>query len=121
MKIKSFLMMMALVLSFASMNAQAKKKEVKEITYQVAMDCQSCVNKINKNLAFEKGVKDLKADLESQTVYVKYRADKTSSDKLVAALKKLGFEAKEHKEGCTAKKKACCAEHDHDHDQNHKH
>lgn len=111
--VRGMLMVMALVLSTFSMNAEDNKKEVKEVTYEVAMDCQSCVNKITKNLSFEKGVKDIKADLESQTVYVKYRADKTSNEKLVAALKKLGFEAKEKKAECNLKKKACCSGHDH--------
>jgi len=110
---KSSLMVMVMMLSCFGVNAEEKKKEVKEVTYEVAMDCHSCVNKITKNLSFEKGVKDIKADMELQTVYVKYRADKTSNEKLVAALKKLGFEAKEKKADCSTKKKACCPGHKH--------
>ena len=109
--VKGMLMVMALMLSTLSMSAENNKKEVKEVTFQVAMDCQSCANKITKNLSFEKGVKDIKADVAKQTVYIKYRADKSSNAKLKEALKKLGYEVKEVVAGCSTKKKACCAGH----------
>jgi len=111
--VKGMLMIMTLALSTLSMNAEENKKELKEVTFQVAMDCQSCADKITKNLSFEKGVKEIKADVTKQTVYIKYRADKSSHAKLKDALKKLGYEAKEVDAACKTTKKACCVSHDH--------
>ena len=68
-----------------------KKAEVKEVTFRVHLHCENCVKKVQENIAFEKGVKDLKVSLDDQTVYVKYDAAKTSEEKLKAAIEKLGY------------------------------
>ncbi|WP_430812603.1 MULTISPECIES: heavy-metal-associated domain-containing protein [unclassified Carboxylicivirga] len=105
------LMALFVVTAFAD---DKPKKKVSEVTYKVEMDCQSCVNKITKNLPFEKGVKDLEVDFEKQTVKVKYREDKTNKENLVKAFKKLEFKAEELKEGeCTEVKAKCCDGHHH--------
>lgn len=71
--------------------AQKAEKEIKEYTCNVNMDCHSCKAKIEKNIAFEKGVKDMEVILESNTVKIKYRTDKTSSENLKEAIIKLGY------------------------------
>ena len=58
-----------------------------------AMDCDHCIKKIEKNIAFEKGVTDLKCDLSTRTAIVTYKTDKTSKTRLAAAFKKIGMEA----------------------------
>ena len=68
-----------------------KKGEVKEVTFLVHLHCVNCVKKVQENIAFEKGVKDLKVSLEDQTVAIKYDAAKTSEDTLKAAIEKLGY------------------------------
>lgn len=68
-----------------------KKGEVKEVTFLVNLDCENCVKKVQENIAFEKGVKDLKISLEDQTVALKYDAAKTSEATLKAAIEKLGY------------------------------
>ena len=74
--------------------AKEKKAKTKEnVLFCVPMDCQSCVTKIEKNIAFERGVTDLRIDLEKQTVDIQYRSDKTNPEKLAEALKELGFDA----------------------------
>ena len=54
------------------------------------LHCQGCCDKIMKNIAFEKGVKDLVCDLESKTVTVTYDADKTDVSTLLNAFEKIG-------------------------------
>ena len=54
------------------------------------LHCQGCCDKIMKNIAFEKGVKDLVCDLESKTVTVTYDADKTEVSTLLKAFEKIG-------------------------------
>ncbi len=57
--------------------AQEKKQKVKKsdktetLTCWASMDCEACKSKIEKNIAFEKGVKDLKVDLDIKRVYRK--------------------------------------------------
>ena len=68
-----------------------KKGEIKEVTFNVHLHCENCVKKVQENIAFEKGVKDLHVCLEDRIVYIKYDSAKTSEDKLKAAVEKLGY------------------------------
>ncbi|MCG8581443.1 MAG: heavy-metal-associated domain-containing protein [Bacteroidales bacterium] len=107
---KKLIVLMVMALFVFNTYAEDKKKKVSEVTYKVEMDCQSCVNKITKNIPFEKGVKDLNVDFEGQTVTVKYREDKTNKESLVKAFEKLDFKVEEQKEGeCSTTKKKCCS------------
>ncbi|MBS2213166.1 heavy-metal-associated domain-containing protein [Carboxylicivirga mesophila] len=111
---KKLLVLVVMALFVVSTYADDKQKKVTEVTYKVEMDCQSCVNKITKNMPFEKGVKDLKVDFEGQTVTVKYREDKTTKENLVKAFEKLEFEVEELKDGeCVNPKAKCCEGHHH--------
>lgn len=71
--------------------AKKQKGEVKEVTFSVHLHCANCVKKVEENIAFEKGVKDLKVSLDDQTVYVKYDASKTSEAALKSAIEALGY------------------------------
>jgi copper chaperone CopZ len=53
------------------------------------------VKKVQENIAFEKGVKDMKVSLADQTVMLKYDSAKTSAEKLKAAIEKLGYKVNE--------------------------
>lgn len=73
--------------------AMAQKKGQKKTIFKVEMDCQSCVNNIEKNIPWEKGVTDLKCNMKTQTVEVTYKTSKTNDSTLIAAFKKIGKEA----------------------------
>ncbi len=86
--------------AFSVVTAQTtKKKDTKETTKFLVtnMDCENCVKKVEKNIAFEKGVTDLKCDLKTKTVEVTYNTDKTTEKKLIAAFKKIKFDAEVQK------------------------
>lgn len=111
---KKILVLIVSVLLVANAYAGNKKKNVSEVTFKVEMDCQSCVNKIKKNIPFEKGVRDLEVNFEAQTVKIKYRDDKTSKDKLIMVFEKMKFKAEELKEGeCVKPQAKCCEGHHH--------
>ncbi len=112
---KKLLVLIVMVLLVVSTYADNKQKNVSEVTYKVEMDCQSCVNKIKKNIPFEKGVKDFKVDFEGQTVTIKFRDDKTNKENLAQALKKLDFKVEELKKGESVKPAAKCCEGHHHH------
>ncbi len=52
--------------------AKAPKGEIKTVVFATKLHCKNCVAKVNENISFEKGVKDLKVDLEAQTITIKY-------------------------------------------------
>lgn len=61
------------------------KTDKQVVTFYVDVHCQGCIDKIYKNIAYEKGVKDLQCDLETKTVVVTYDANKTDIPTLQAA------------------------------------
>ncbi len=75
---------------FAITPAMAQRKGEKKTLFKVEMDCGSCVKKVEDNIAWEKGVTDLKCDLKTQTVEVTYKTSKTDDKKLLAAFEKIG-------------------------------
>ena len=68
---------------------QAKAKKEKVLFY-VHLHCDACVQKIMKNIAFEKGVKDIVCSIENQTVEVTYDANKTDIPTLQKSFDKIG-------------------------------
>ena len=68
------------------------KKEYKTVVFHVHLHCKDCVKKVQENIAFEKGVKDLEVSLENQTVKITYDPAKTDEAKLKTAIEKLGYE-----------------------------
>ena len=77
--------------SISDKKPKKTKAPVKEVTFKVHLDCPNCVKKVQENLAFEKGVKDLHICMEDQIVAVKYDSAKTDEEKLKNALVKLGI------------------------------
>ena len=90
--VKVLLFLMAACVMTA--NAQDKKQKTETVCFEVSMNCHNCQNKIEKNLSWEKGVKDLKVALEDKTVTIVYDTRKTSDAKLKKAIEELGFTCK---------------------------
>ena len=90
--LKTILLVLAISFLTNIANAQEKQQKKNEtVKYWVSMTCESCKAKVEKNIAFEKGVKDMIVDLETKTVTINYKAKKTSPEKLEKAFKELGF------------------------------
>ena len=69
---KSLIIIMTALMAFAvsSFAGPKKKGELKEVTFTVHLHCANCGKKVQANIAFEKGVKDLHVCLEDQIVYI---------------------------------------------------
>ena len=90
------LLLMAGTAAFAQDKKQKKANaDIQEVTLVTTIDCKNCVKKVEANLPYEKGIKDMKVNLEDKTVWIKYDATKTDKAKLAAAIVKLGYEAEE--------------------------
>ena len=120
---KSLIIIMTALMAFAvsSFAGPKKKVELKEVTFNVHLHCENCVKKVQENIAFEKGVKDLHVCLEDQIVYVKYDASKTSEQTLKAAIEKLGYPVAGKVEGEHGHSHGHSHEHSHDHSHEHAH
>lgn len=84
-----------------------KEKEVKIKTSAV---CGMCKARIERNLAFEKGVKEATLDVKSKVVTIRYNPNKTDVAKLKANISKTGYDAEEvpADEAGYAKLPNCC-------------
>ena len=89
------LLLVAGTAAFAQDKKQKKQANIQEVTFVTTIDCKNCVKKVEANLPYEKGIKDMKVNLEDRTIWIKYDADKTDKEKLAAAIVKLGYEAEE--------------------------
>ena len=85
----------ALFLSLMLCSAGIMAKDIKTVvvTTTPQMHCNNCELKIKNNLRFEKGVKKIETDIDTQTVTITYDADKTTVEKLKAGFEKFGYEA----------------------------
>lgn len=69
------------------------KTQTREALFQTNLHCKNCAAKIQDNVAFEKGVKDLSIDVDAKTVRIVYNPSKTDVSKLAEAIRKLGYTA----------------------------
>ena len=72
---------------------EKKKKATVTVTFKTNMHCKNCVKKITDNISYEKGVKDLKVNLDDNLVTITYNPAKTDEATLAKALEKLGYSA----------------------------
>ena len=72
----------------------AAKQDKQVVVLSCDLHCQGCCDKIMKNIAYEKGVKDIVCDLKTKTVTVTYDANKTDVPTLLKAFEKSGKPAK---------------------------
>ena len=70
------------------------KPDKQVVVLSCDLHCQGCCDKIMKNIAFEKGVKDIVCNIEEKTVTVTYDANKTNVPALLKAFDKIGKPAK---------------------------
>ena len=83
-----------ILLSSLMLMASGKDLRVLVMTPTPQMHCESCENKIKKNLRFEKGVTKIETSVKEQTVTVTYDATKTDVKKIQAAMKEIGYDTK---------------------------
>ena len=86
--IASFVMFLVFNVSFAG--GQNEKETIKIKTSAV---CGMCKDRIEKNMAFEKGVYDIVLDVPTKIATITYNPKKTDPDKLRHAIAKLGYDA----------------------------
>ncbi|MBO5618539.1 MAG: cation transporter [Paludibacteraceae bacterium] len=88
---KKFLFITVLLSVFSFLlSPMAAKTNKQTVVLSCNLHCQGCCDKVMKNIAFERGVKDLVCDLKHKTVTVTYDANKTDIPTLLVAFEKIG-------------------------------
>ena len=64
-----------------------------QVVFATSIHCANCGKKVQENISFEKGVKDLKVDVPTKQVTVTFNTAKTDTTKLKNAINKLGYSA----------------------------
>ena len=87
------------VMSIMAVSIYAKDIKTVVLTTDPQMHCESCEKKIKGNIRFERGVKKIVTSVPDQTVTITYDADKTTVGNIIKAFEKIGYDARELKEG----------------------
>lgn len=82
--------------AFSAFTLEAKKPvKWEKVVFSTHIHCQACIDKMEANLAYERGVKGLEFSLEDQTVTFLFDPKKTDRQTLAQAMKKIGYEGVE--------------------------
>jgi mercuric ion binding protein len=116
MKTKLFTVIFLAFVIVLQVQAQDSKKA--SITIQTSAQCEMCKERIEKALAFEKGVINSNLDLDTKIVTVSYKSNRTSPENIRKAITAVGYDADEVKADVQAYESlpGCCKKPD---DPNH--
>lgn len=100
---KIIMLCLVAVIGFGVSDAMAQKKQVelKTTVFQTDVDCENCAKKVDNSIPYQKGVKEVKVDVSTQTVTVTYDTSKTNDEALVKAFKKVKVNAEVKNEVAT--------------------
>ncbi len=86
---------------FAAIGLQAqdkkkkKEKDLVTVEIQTSAVCGQCKDRLEHDLAFEKGVKFVELDEETKVLTIKYKKGKNTKENLKKAVTKVGYDADE--------------------------
>jgi mercuric ion binding protein len=99
---KAFAFSLLTLLSLAGTAAQAQKaptatttakKGTEVVQFKTSAVCDMCKSRLEKSLAYEKGVQAANLDVPSKVLTVSYNPAKTTPETLRAAVQKTGYDA----------------------------
>lgn len=82
-----------ILLIFPVIQLYPQEKKNAEIKIKTSAVCGMCKGRIEKGLAFEKGVKDVTLDLETKVATIQYNSKATTPEELRLKISKLGYDA----------------------------
>ena len=81
------------IFAISSQNIMAQKsKKTATITIKTSAQCEECKQRIEKAMAYEKGIVSSNLDVETQVLTVKYKIVKTTPEKIKIAVTKTGYD-----------------------------
>ncbi len=82
-----------LMMLFVAALAQEKDDKTETVSMKTSAVCGMCKERLEKNLAFEKGVKAVSLDEETKVITIVFKKGKNTKEKLQKAITKLGYDA----------------------------
>jgi len=108
---KLMTLMLITIFAVSAQSVQAQKvKKTETVVIKTSTQCGMCKERVEKAMAYEKGVTSSNLDVDKAEFTITYKPTKTSPDKLREAISKLGYDA----DGIKANQKAhdnlpgCC-------------
>ena len=90
---KFFVAAFLVIFAAAVTSAQPSANKTATTCFKTSMHCASCENTVFEALRFEKGVKEVKTDLPSNTIRVVYDGRKNSQEAIAKVIEKKGYKA----------------------------
>ncbi len=73
--------------------AWAKESKTDTVYIQTSAVCNMCKERLEHDMAFEKGVKAVELDMETKKLMIVYRKDKNTVEGLKKAITEIGYDA----------------------------
>lgn len=89
MKQRIYTLLFIFLFSNAVLCAKDDKHQRETAVFHVEIFCDGCVKNIQNNIAFEKGLKDMKINRKEQTVTLTWDPAKTDTTRLKTAFEKI--------------------------------
>ncbi len=91
---KAVLIILALVFAVGiSADIHAGGKKTETVVFVTSIHCGNCKKRVEENIPFEKGVKDIAVDLTTKKVAIEFDPAKTDLETLRKAIERLGYTA----------------------------
>lgn len=104
------MVILAFILPGMMATAQTSTGKGLELKIKTSAQCDMCKERIEKAMAYEKGVYESTLNVEDKVLTLRYNPKKTSPEKLRTAVNKTGYDADESKADLKAYNKLpdCC-------------
>ena len=94
-KITTLFIVFLLMAGVSSFAQSEKESKYETVTIKTSAVCQQCKDRLEHDMAFEKGVKSVVLDLETKELTVTFKRGKNSKENLKKAVTKIGYDADE--------------------------
>ena len=107
---KNLMMIMIISLVTVTTNNLFAQKQTETIIIKTSTECGMCKARLEKAMAYEKGIKSSSLDVEKAELTVIYKPTKTSPEKIRKAISEVGYDADDIKANQKAHDNlpACC-------------
>jgi cation transport ATPase len=89
----SFTFIQAASLDLSKVNLEAKESKIDTLKVQTSAVCKMCKERLEHDMAFEKGVKAVELNMDDKVLTIVYRNDKTTEEELKKAITEIGYDA----------------------------
>lgn len=89
------LSLQAKTFNLTEFNIQTIEKKIDTVEIKTSAVCNMCKERLEHNMAFEKGVKSVELDNDTKVLAITYKTNKTNEEELKKAVTKIGYDADE--------------------------